>query len=437
MSSTNSMQRRGIRIEWLAVVALAVGGPVAAAPEPDGTSLGGCKIAVDRELWIRDLSVVNDTVRTTWVAEPTQPSQGVWSFGRLMSNISGKKDPSDFVLNLFDHFRTTQHVNGFDIPPHLFMLQEIIDPWIAASQAKGHTGLDFSIAPFRLNGFVNRIDLRTNATYGTANSAGEGRIVFSVLRPGGSTSLFTFILEYELLAADCDEVKAWAEDWHALGAMKFGKKYNSALEKLVNRFAGPNAAPGHPNGSALSQARTNEFFGDDFWQWREFQLSATTGMLVQTTVAQTVQTETVNRTKLLADFVNDNEAAILAGEHVVPLTYQGQPFRGGSSNGEGIQAFFEADGILNNDARHLFSLNNCVACHTLETGTNFFHSFPRNADSETFLSGFLLGTTIQDPVDPKVTRTFNDLKRRAEDLCGVLCSPCSVISTQKPLLRVH
>ena len=60
--------------------------------------------------------------------------------------------------------------------------------------------------------------------------------------------------------------------------------------------------------------------------------------------AQTVQTS-LNRTALLRDFINDNEAAILAGDHVVPLTYQRQPFRGGSSNGESISAFFEADGI--------------------------------------------------------------------------------------------
>ena len=404
-----------------------------AAPAAAQASL--CSIDVDRELWIKDLSVVEDPVRTKWVENPTDPSEGCWTFGRLMSHISGQPDPADFVLRLFDEFREKQDVNGFTIPPHPFMLSEIIDPWIEASEQNGKK-LDFSIAPFRLNGIVNRIDLRTNSTYGVSNSAGEGRIVFSVLRPDGNTSLFTFILEYELLADDCDDVKEWANAWHDLGSIPFGPAYNDALEDLVNRFAGPNVAPNRPNGSALRQARTNEFFGDDFWQWREFHLSARSGLLEQATVAQTVQT-TLNRTKTLRDYVNQNEAAILAGTAIVPLTFQGQPFRGGASDGEPITAFFSADGINDNDARHLFSLNNCVACHTEETGTSFFHSFPRNQGSETFLSGFLTGITIPDPVDPGTKRTFNDLKRRAEDLCNALTSPCSVISTEKPLLRVH
>jgi hypothetical protein len=397
-----------------------------------------CKIDVDKSLWIRDLSVVEDPLRTTWVEHPTHPSQGAWTFGRLMQNMAGDTDLSTFVLELFDEFADTQHVNGFEIPPRTEMLQEIIEPWIEQSHANGFEGLDFSIAPFRLNGFVNRIDLRTNATYGTANSAGEGRIVFSVLRPEGQTALFTLILEYELIASDCAAVQDWAEKWSKLSELKFGKAYNAELEKLVNAFAGKGVAPGRPNGSAVRQVRTNELAGVFPWQWREFQLSAETGLLEQSTVAQTIQTS-LNRSKLLRDYVNENEAAILAGEHVVPLEFQGQSFRGGSSDGDldGLTAFFTAEGIQNNDARHLFSLNNCVACHTTETGTGFFHSFPRNAGQTTFLSDFLTGTTVADPVDPETERKFNDLKRRFDDLCKVLDASCDVLGTEKPLVRVH
>ena len=429
------MQSRSHARTLLALVASAfAAAPLSAQLQP---SPGTCKVDVDRELWIRDLSVVNDPVRTVYVNGSSDPSQGVWSFGRLMENMAGDNDVSEFVLDLFTDFTLDLTVNGHDVPARADLFTDIIQPWIDQSEANGIDGLDFSIAPFRLNGIVNRIDLRTNGTYGTANSAGEGRIVFSFLRDGEAT-LGTLILEYELLADDCADVLAWAERWHDLGQIPFGEAYNKELEKLVNLFAGAGAAPGRPNDSAISQVRTNEILGLFPWQWREWHLDANTGFLDQATVAQTIQTS-LNGTKLLRDYVNENEAAILAGEHVVPLQYQGQPFRGGSSDGgdDGLTAFFAAPGILDNDARHVFSLNHCVACHTTETGTGFFHSSPRSLNSETFLSGFLTGITVQDPVDPNKKRSFNDLKRRVDDLCTLLGSSCTQISNEKPLVRVH
>jgi len=428
---------RAISLSCVVLSAL-VGSATAAGGDP------GATIDVGKELWIRDLSVVEDPVRTRWVAHPENPSQGAWSFGRLMSHMSGLEDPAPFVRELFEHFRTAQNVNGFEVGAHTFLLQQAIDPWIAASHAHG-LELDFSIAPFRLNGFVNRIDLRSMDPSGRFQHAGEGRAVFSVLKPNGSVTAFTLILEYELVASTCGEVKAWAEAWHALGSLPFGKDYNQALEEVVNRYAGPGVAAGRPNGSALRQLRTNELFFrrpgssgqlDDFWQWREFHLSPTTGRLVQTTMAQTMDTG-LNRTALLADYVNEHEAEILSGRFIIPLRHQGQPFRAGASNGEPLSAFFRANGIRNNDARHIVSLNTCVACHSEETGTDFFHSRPREQGVETQLSGFLTGISIPDPVDPTVTRTFDDFARRVTDLEGVLASSCEELARQRPLGRVH
>jgi len=425
----------------LACLALGLCGSSAAGAS-QGIGASACTIDVERELWIRDLSVVEDPVRTTWVEQPAHPSEGAWSFGRLMSHASGLQDPAPFVLHLFEQFRTPQVVNGLLVPPQLVFFQQIVAPWIAASQANGRL-LDFSIAPFRLNGFVNRIDLRSFVTHGAETSAGEGRIVFTVLFPDGRPSLTTLILEYHLLARDAHEVKAWGEAWHELGSIPFGPDYNRALEDLVNRFAGPNVAPGRPNGSALRQLRTNEFsrtrpvvFGSDPWQWREFRLSADSGLLVQTTAEQAVDTS-LNRSALLAEYVNEHEAAILDGTFVVPLTYQGQPFRSGASDGEPFTAFLSAPGIHSNEARHLVSLNSCVACHSDETGTLFFHSFPRFLGQRTLLSPFLTGSSVPDPVEPTVVRRFDDLKRRVHDLCSVLCSPASALPRQPRLARVH
>lgn len=412
----------------------------AASTLPSQTSSSGsisatpCKVDVFKELWIKDLSVVEDPVRTTYVNGSTDPTQGCWSFGRLMENMAGGQDASDFVLDMFDDFLVDQVVNGHLIPARPELYTDIIQPWIDQSEENGIDGLDFSIAPFRLNGIVNRIDLRSNTTYGTSNHAGEGRIIFSFLRDGEAT-LGTLILEYELIAPTCQHVKAWAEQWHALGQIKFGEDYNRALQHVVDRFAGANAAPGRPNGSAIAQVRTNEILGLFPWQWREWHL-ANTGFLVQATVAQTVQTS-LNGTQLLADFINQNEVAILNGTHIVPATFQGQPFLGGASDGEPTSAFFDAPGINNNEARHRFSLLNCVACHTIETGTSFFHSGPRSLGQETFLSPFLTGTVVNDPVDQNVQRRFSDLRRRHADLCRLLQASCGVIEVEPVMGRVH
>src|SRR5262245_51389159 len=66
-----------------------------AAPPP-------CVVDASRELWIRDLSVVNDPLRTKYVENPTDPAQGAWSFGRLIEDLAPGLDPTDVVLHLFD-----------------------------------------------------------------------------------------------------------------------------------------------------------------------------------------------------------------------------------------------------------------------------------------------------------------------------------------------
>lgn len=398
-----------------------------------------CTIDVDKELWIRDLSVIDDPVRTVYVQNPPTPSHGAWTFGRLIENMAGANDPSKFCLHLFENFDHDQVVNGFTIPARPGMLAEVIQPWIEQSQANGFDGLDFSIAPFLLTGIVNRIDLRANGGYGMPNSAGEGRIVFTAQSGfGGGSTRMTVIFEYELVAESCEDVREWAKEWHALGSMKFGEDYNAALEKIVNRFAGKGAAPGRINDSALHQFRSNELVGEFPWQWREFHLEKTT-LLEQATVAQTPAT-VLNQTKAFRDYVNQNEADILAGNHVIPLDFAGAPFRGGASDGDQpnfLTAHFRAKGINNNDARHIVSLNACVACHTEETQTNFFQAFRGGPGQQTFLSAFLTGETIPDPVVPSTLRTFNDLQRRADDLCKLLNSDCADIAIEKPLLRVH
>jgi hypothetical protein len=253
--------------------------------------------------------------------------------------------------------------------------------------------------------------------------AGEGRFVFSVLDPSGFSPFlpgFTLIVEYNLPATTDADVLTWANRWHDLGTHPFpSEEYNTALQAVTDLFAGANLVPGQPNGSALAQLRTNEIALSFQWELREFHLSPTTGFFQEAGDALTPDLS-LNGTPTLADFVNQNEAAILNQLHTVPATFEGQPFQAGSSINPLI--FWTAPGIKNNDARQLFSLNTCNGCHGPETGTGFLQIAPRFPGQVSQLSGFLTGITVSDPVSG-VPRTFADLQARKQDLTQLVCTP--------------
>jgi hypothetical protein len=139
----------------------------------------------------------------------------------------------------------------------------------------------------------------------------------------------------------------------------------------------------------------------------------------------------------LANFVNQFEADILAGTHEVTEIYQGSSFLGAAieySSGD----FWAANGIVNNQARHLFSLNTCNSCHGREVNTSFLQvgTAPFGASTaplSTFLRGATPSTTdiefsvVTDPVDAATSRKFNDLLRRASDLDALINSSCLVV----------
>lgn len=373
---------------------------------------GQCPIVVnaDAELMIRNLLVVEDPIRTNWSGSLTNPSDGAWTFGRLMTAMAGQNDPEVFVRNWLAQWDSPQTVNGLPVaarPMNAFVTQ----PWLTAS---GGTRLDLRRAPFRLLAIVNRMDLRDL----TRGSAGEGRFVFGVLGAGGNQLQFTVILEFNLPATTQADVDRWAADWHALGAQPIGSPaYNQALETITSRFAGASVSPTRPNGSAINQVRSNEIALAAPWELREFQLNAA-GQLIQVPVAQTTDLP-LNNSPALAQFINANTAALLTDTHVVPATFNGAPFLAGSAL-TNFGHTWRAPGITNNEARFHFSVNTCNGCHAGETNTPFLHVFPRNAGQVASLSGFLTGTTVPDPVTGQ-PRTFNDLSVRSESLLAVLC----------------
>lgn len=363
------------------------------------------KIVIARELMITDLSVVEDKVLTDGRSTPPGP----WSFRALMEGIAGPRDASQLVLDWLRTWERDQVVNGFRVPARPQMRTLVTQPWL---QRSGGKKLDLALAPFRLLAIVNRIDLRGGSAYAPSN-AGEGRFVFGVLGPAGEVLSFTVILEYGLPARDARELQGWAESWHALGQVPFGARYNRLLSLLTQRFTRRGAGAGKVNGSALNQLRTNEIAVGSPWELREFVLEKGTGRLAPATVKQTPD-DGLNQSAALADLINQNQAAILAGQFVVPTK-----LLGGASPVNGV---WNAAGIKSPQARHLLALNTCSGCHQAETATGFVHVGPRAAGQAAPLSGFLTGTTVSDPVNGK-QRRFADLRRRADDLAALLAGP--------------
>jgi hypothetical protein len=388
-------------------------------------------VDVDRELMIRDVRVVEDPVRSAYPSPFSRVSRssvtGAWSFGRLVERMAGEQDPSAFVLAWLAHWERSVTVNGQVIPARPAITSFLIDPWVTASGCTTRKGcqLRFDKAPFRLLSIVNRMDLRHAPTGYAGGNAGEGRFVFGVLDSAGNATSFTVIFEYELPAQTFADVRGWANAWHELGSFEPGSDaYATRLQAITDRFTGKNAIPSKPNGSALNQLRTNEIQIGSPWQLREFHLSGKTGFLKQGTTAQTPQNSVAP--SLVSQFINDNEAAVVAQTHTVPAT-----LLGGSSEASGF--VWNPPAVRNPEARFGFAVNTCNGCHLDETSTGFTHVSPRSACTPgncepAGLSGFLTGVTVTDPVNPNLSHTFNDLARRADDLGALLVvrpsNPC-------------
>lgn len=403
-----------------------------------------CLVDPARELFVIHPSVVDDCFRTTWFGACPPPvlpaTRGAWTFGRLAEGIFGTNNPAILhgeVMRWLNEWRFPKVVNGDNVPARPNVQALVINPWLAAS---GGVQLDMRRAPFRLLSIVSRLDLRQPPS-STAPTAGEGRFVFNLLDPGGNPTEYLLIFEYGLDAATCAQIMTWANAWHNLGTVPFGPSYNAALQAVTDTFTTINASPAKPNGSALNQARTDDFFLAAPWELREFTLQAAGGpvaSLLMSTVAQTPANVRQN-TGLLANYANVNTPAILAGTNVVPLNWAGFPFRGGASrhtlnfNWDGPPA--ACTSIANPNARHELSLNTCNGCHGAETNTIFKHVQPRALGVPSALSGFLTGIATVDMCG--LPHNFNDIARRRNDLCSLLVASCSEINTEPPVTFVH
>lgn len=392
----------------------------------------GCHVSTSHELMIKSTTVVDDSIRTTFNPSSTDARNGVWTFKHLMENVAATPaDAPAMVEAMLNTFTVPQTINGFTVDARPGMQNTILATWPRTADG----ALDLAQAPLRLAAIVNRFDLRDLGN----GDAGEARFVFSFVDP-----FFTFfplsanlILEYKLPATTDRDVANWASSFHALGALPFGESYNAALQAITERFAGRNARPDHPNGSALSALRSNEiaFGGISVWEMRSFALSASSGQLEPVPLVLTPDRR-FNNTTTLASYITANQDAIIAEKHTVPALFNGQPFQAGAVFND-LSTWF-APGV-SGDARFHFALNTCNGCHSSsETGTVFTQIQPRFAGEEATLSSFLTGTTISDPASSQL-RTLNDLHRRNDDLKAVVCasSPIAPAQLRKGIERVH
>jgi len=361
-----------------------------------------CTVRPRRELEIRDVSVVDDPVRTG--------PGGAWTFGKLMENMAPTPEQAPAMVEaMLSSFLSQQTVNGFTLPPRAGA-QQVLD------SMRGKDGkLDLSQQAFRLLAIVNRIDLNDVS----ASTAGEGRFVFG-FAPFGRTLQATLIIEYNIPAGTQEEIVDLANAWHALTTLPFpSEEYNAALQKVTERFTARNAAPGRVNGSALGQIRTNDFFALSFaWEFREFHLDAGSGMIVPAPVALTPD-RSFNFSDRLGRFVMANEPAILSEKHTVPLTFEGPPFQGGNVDASDFFTW-QVPGVKP-ETRHRFARNTCNGCHTQsETGGAEFQVRPRSPFQESQLSGFLTGADVTD-FSAGVIRHFNELRRRGRIQHDLVC----------------
>jgi hypothetical protein len=406
-----------------------------------------CTVKPGKELFITDVSVVDDCIRTTWTGScltsvATPATRGAWTLGKLLEGIFGTTNPTTLstrTISWLNQWATLKTINGDPVPARPTVQSTIIDPWLAAS---GGTTLDMKKAPFRLLAIVARLDLRQNSGYSLGRTAGEGRFVFGLVDEFGGGTNFLLILEYGLDAEDCNAVLDWANAWHGLGAYSFGPGYNAALQAVTDRFTAIGASPGKPNGSAINQVRTNDFVLDFPWELREFHLDPNVRSLLKplvlATVAQT-PASSLQGTTAISTYVNANEPAILAHQHVVPLTWGGSPFLGGAAphsldlgwDGPSPQC----TSITNPQARHAFSLDTCSGCHGQETGVFFKHVEPRSFGSASTLSTFLTGGSATDLCGQ--THSFGDINRRRVDLCQLLEKSCLEVDAEPAITFVH
>jgi hypothetical protein len=390
------------------------------------SALAGCSsnstsedVHVERfkELLVVDNAVVNDQ-------RASNETDGPWSFRHLVEQfVADGADPGDTILRWLQDWGSMTEINGYSLEASqtpvdrtAAMNAVIICPWLQRSPANACDAtctkcaakkLDLAKAPFRLLAIVNRMDLRDKVY--AKSKAGEARFVFGLTAgpaddPASEGRPMTLIFEYALPASRT--AVAWAADWHELGTFDaFDETYLAKLESLTNKFASRGASPEFPNGSALSQVRTNESALHWVWQLREFTLATDgihQGLTLNTPFVK------VNGTTQLESFLKQNAAAIQAENFVFP-----NQLLGGSVS---AKEFHWTTPNVDDGLRKAFALQTCNGCHATENGIAELEALPFHI-SPTATAGLpRVSKFMHNPASP----TTDELSKREKSLAALL-----------------
>lgn len=373
-------------------------------------------IAISKELLMTDLSVVND-------ARAAGPD-GAWSFGHLMTAMAPGNDAGERIKGWLRSWESPSRINGFAVDARPAIPDKIARPWMAKDGADTFEAWtpNLANAPFRLLAIVYRPDLGIVTRDNTIANAGEARLVFTALDLSRTKDLdqapplpFTLIFEYALPASSREQVKAWAERWHALGRLPFGATYNEALERITRDFDGSTGT------RTLARLRTNEGLGFP-WQLREFHLDPRGQRLIVAPVSNTPDLSLISQADALSAYINDNRGDDIPAR-----------FIGGRADMPDRNFRWPRMAIANNVLRHNFAMLTCNGCHAAETGrkaddngtvddghAGFRHISGRDKDAEATLSEFLTGNpaVVTDPTGK--LQTFCDLKMRQKAMFEAL-----------------
>lgn len=408
---------RGLRV-LSAVLGMAAIAATACGSSSDDGGAAACNPQIDpfKELVVVEPQVIDD-------ARARNDVNGVWSFRHAVESMTAPGgSTSALVLDWLRVWTSQTTFNGSQIdrePRDTEMNRSVICPWLRATPANAcdeacsacaKEELDMAKAPFRLIAIANRMDLRESLV-NKVTPAGEGRLLFALTDgpaddPASQPRAFTVIFEYSL--PESKTVKEWAEAWHALGKhAAYDEAYKADLEKVTEGFVARNALPGNPNGSALSQLRTNESTLNWIWQLREFRLDRAGGRLILASTKNT-PLETLNNSPILASWVSKNAEAIKQDKYSIP-----ESLLGGSSN-----AFMFRWSLPNidEDTRRAFSQGTCSGCHTGDTSTsardNAFHVSPFGKDRAK------LSTFVYDPTGKSKDEVVKRTSLHQAALCG-------------------
>ena len=396
----------------------------------------------DQRLFVTAVSVVDDARATRWsgVVNPSAPADGAWHFGKLMTQMAGATDPSDFVLAWLNSWKTNQSVNGFTAPARP-AIDQIITSWPKLGSGK----LDLAKSPLRLLAIVNRMDLRLPRgipkPLQPVSDAGEGRFVYGFVDPANPSSApsFTVILEYKLPATIGADTKEWAALWDGLKSETLGSAaYKAKLQTITDRFTAAGIAPQRLNGSAISQVRTNEIHLAGPWELREFRLTyapATKQVRLAQSVTANSPSFSLTGSTILKSFITTHKTELEGGNFLMPLRFSNKGFLGASSMNELADWTIPSPTPALNTALRRFAGETCNGCHGTSTGTVFLHVSPRIQGQAAALSSFMATDLARRKTlfDALVAPATASAQADAADI--TLQETLSALET--PLSRVH